>query len=361
MTLPSAAEIEHADWPTLKEHALALGLNPKGRSGMVRQRILDRLRTGGTEVVWRAGRAEQAALLTRLGSPDVAIRLWESTIRLDSPAPWVGLGTAYERAGRLGEAVKCFDRAIQMGDDAARLHKAHALAHGGATEAALAELDVAISARPNDVRAWAQRAAILESIGRSDEVIFAYARIGDLVGNRLGLARALMKAHRFDDAEIALAAHLADHPRDATAWSNRGVCLAKRERWKAALEALQQATALAERDPSILNNIACVLAAMGKTDEALRKLRAARRLHEDPRILLNEAALLERTTPVVPGKKPAPIVAQRPAHRAGRPRTRRVARKPKSRPRSTPPKRKARRRANASARRARRAHRPRRQ
>ncbi len=360
MTLPGAAEIEHADWPALKEHAFALGLNPKGRSGMVRQRILDHLRTSGREVVWRAGRAEQAALLTRLGSPDVAIRLWESTIRLDSPAPWVGLGTAYEKAGRLEEAVKCFDRAIQMGDDAARLHKAHALARGGATDVALAELDVAIAARPNDVRAWAQRAAILESIGRSDEVIAACARIGDLVGNRLGLARALIKAHRFDDAETALAAHLADHPRDATAWGNRGVCLAKLERWKEAFEALQQAAALTERDPSILNNIACVLAATGKTDEARRKLRAARRMQEDPRILLNEAALLERATPVVPRRTPARIGAKRPAHRAAAARTRRVARKAKSRPRSPPPKRKAGRRANTSARRARRVHRPRR-
>ena len=36
MTLPSPAEVEHADWPALKTFASDLGLNPKGRSGLVR-------------------------------------------------------------------------------------------------------------------------------------------------------------------------------------------------------------------------------------------------------------------------------------------------------------------------------------
>jgi len=35
VSLPSLAEVEHADWPVLKKMAAGLGLNPKGRSAVV--------------------------------------------------------------------------------------------------------------------------------------------------------------------------------------------------------------------------------------------------------------------------------------------------------------------------------------
>ena len=44
MSLPRVAEVEHADWPTLKRMASELELNPKGRSAIVRMRVLDHVR-----------------------------------------------------------------------------------------------------------------------------------------------------------------------------------------------------------------------------------------------------------------------------------------------------------------------------
>src|SRR5205823_13879585 len=43
VSVPSAAEVEHADWPTLQRMCGSLGLNPKGRSGVVRMRVLENL------------------------------------------------------------------------------------------------------------------------------------------------------------------------------------------------------------------------------------------------------------------------------------------------------------------------------
>src|SRR3989442_209052 len=83
MSVPSAAEVEHADWPTLQGMCRSLGLNPKGRSGVVRMRVLEHVRRRGRPESWRAGRDHMAALLTRLGVPDLAEDLWESAIRLD--------------------------------------------------------------------------------------------------------------------------------------------------------------------------------------------------------------------------------------------------------------------------------------
>src|SRR3989442_1227599 len=53
MSVPSAAEVEHADWPTLQGMCRSLGLNPKGRSGRRlrsshrRVRVLPRIPSDG--------------------------------------------------------------------------------------------------------------------------------------------------------------------------------------------------------------------------------------------------------------------------------------------------------------------------
>ena len=294
VTLPSAAEVEHAEWPALKAFATELGLNPKGRSGLVRQRVLDHLRIQPAGPEWRAGKAEQAALLTRIGPADLAASLWESTISLDAPAPWVGLGTAYLKANRTEEAIKCYDRAIGMGDSGARLHKAHALLRAGRSDAALMEVDRVLERNPGNVRAWAMRAVISEASGDSDEVLAAHGKIAESGRGSLGLAKMLMRAGRWEDALKALDPHLSAHPEDALGWNQRGVALVKRGEWRGAVGALRKAAALKPRDPGILNNLAIALAGAGRIGEAVKRIASAHRISEDPRILLNDAALRER-------------------------------------------------------------------
>ena len=181
-----------------------------------------------------------------------------------------------------------------MGDAGARLHRAQALMRAGRSDAAIAEVDRALGANPENVRAWAMRAVILEAAGRLEDALAAQGKIADLGRGHLGLAKFLMRAGRYDEAETALAQHLSDHPDDAVAWNQRGVCLVKRGRGKEAVEALRKAAALRPRDAGVLNNLAVALASTERIDEAMKRLAAARRIAEDPRILLNQAALLER-------------------------------------------------------------------
>ena len=337
MTLPSAAEVEHAEWPALKAVASELGLNPKGRSGVVRQRVLDHLRENVAPPEWRAGKAEQAALLTRIGPADLAANLWESTITLDAPAPWVGLGTAYLKAQRIEEALKCYDRAISMGDAGARLHKAQALMRAGRSDAAIAEIDEALVGSPGNVRAWAMRAALAEAGGDSEVTVSAHRQIADLGHGRLGLAKILMRAGEFMEAEKALSAHLAKHPRDGVAWNNRGVCLAKRTIWKDAVEAFRRAVSIDPRDAGAQNNLAVALAATGRVEEAVKRIASARRIVEDPRILLNEAALRERKgTPAAAREAYAAVLEVAPEHPEAVAGKRRVARKPKGEKKARP-------------------------
>jgi Flp pilus assembly protein TadD len=341
VTLPSSAEVEHADWPALKTFATELGLNPKGRSGIVRQRVLDHVRTQAGGPSWRAGKSEQAALLTRIGPADLAARLWESTITLDAPAPWVGLGTAYLKAGRTEEALKCYDRAIGMGDVGARLHRAQALMRAGRSDAAVAEVDRALAANPENVRAWAMRAVISEAAGHPEEALSSQGMIADLGRGHLGLAKFLMRAGRFEDAVKALDVHLSTHPKDALGWNQRGVALAKRGEWRGAVEALRTATGLTPRDPGILNNLAIAFAGAGRIGEAVKRIASARRISEDPRILLNDAALRERHGSSATARdvydRVLEVAPEHPEAVAGK---RRVARKTKStrKPRPAPSK-----------------------
>src|SRR3989441_4325934 len=179
VSVPSAAEVEHADWPTLQQMCESLGLNPKGRSGVVRMRVLDHVRRRAHPEAWRAGRDHMAALLTRLGFPNLSEDLWESTIRLDAPAPWVGLGQAQVAGGFLSEAAKSFDRAAQMGDRSALLHRAEALGARGDYDRAIAACESYLADRPEDLRARGMKADFLARSGFTEQaapVLFAAAQ-----------------------------------------------------------------------------------------------------------------------------------------------------------------------------------------
>src|SRR2546422_10875753 len=93
----------------------SLGLNPKGRSAVVRMRVLDHVRRHARAEPWRAKREDIAALLTRLGFPEGSQDVWEATIQLEAPAPWVGLGQAQLAGGSLAQATRSFRPAGRVG------------------------------------------------------------------------------------------------------------------------------------------------------------------------------------------------------------------------------------------------------
>src|SRR2546427_10551373 len=110
-----------------------------------------------------------AALLTRLGFPNLSEDLWESTIRLDAPAPWVGLGQTQVAGGLLSEAAKSFDRAVQMGARSALLHRAEARGAGGDYDRAIAACESYLAGRPEDLRALGMKADFLARSGFKEE------------------------------------------------------------------------------------------------------------------------------------------------------------------------------------------------
>jgi len=291
VSLPSIAEVEHADWPSLQRMCESLGLNPKGRSAVVRMRVLDHVRRRTRPEGWRAGPAQFAPLLTRLGFPDFAARLWESTIRLDAPAPWVGLGEADLAWGRLTEASKAFRRAAQMGDPAAELHRAEVLAADGDFEGAARLCDSYLASRPGDLRALAMKAGFLARAGFADEATRVLRAAMEAHPEIPSLARtwgiALLKAGHPEDAANAFSEAVRRDARDANARINRGAALLSAGRTREAIGALREAVDLDPRRAEALNNLGVARLQTGNARSGVAHLERAAKQLEVPRIVLN--------------------------------------------------------------------------
>lgn len=299
MSLPSLAEAEHADWSTLREICATLGLNPKGRSEIVRMRVLDHLRRRVRPESWRPAAPHQAALLTRLGHPDTAARLWESTIQFDEPSPWVGLGLARLGAGELGEASKALDRAIQMGDAAANLHRAESLAASGNYEGAVRACDAYLIARPRDLRGLMLKAVFLARGGWTDEAATllrdAFESHPEVRELWRGLGTLLLKGGRFEGAAEAYREALRGDPKDEVSWMGRGSALLLAGRHREAVGAFRE---VLESDPHqavALNNLGVAYLRDGQAKAASVNLERAAKYMETPQILLNLAQVQEAT------------------------------------------------------------------
>ncbi len=335
MSAPSPAEVEHADWPTLERLCAELGLNPKGRSSVVRMRVLDHVRRRVRPELWRPGAAQQAAFLTRLGHPDTASRLWESTIQLDEPAPWVGLGRAQLGAGDLSEAAKSFERAAQMGDAAANLHRAEALAATGNYEGAVRACDAFLAARPRDLRGLLLKANFLARGGWAGEAATilrdTFESHPDVRELWRGLGALLLRGGRPEAAAEAYREAVRASPDDVESWTNRGAALLLAGQTKEAIGVLRE---ILEKDPHqavALNNLGVAYLREGQAKSAAVNLERAAKHLETPQILRNVAALR------APGRKPAaPAPLARPSRLRRRAAQKTSARKrprPKRRPR----------------------------
>jgi len=309
VSVPSAAEVEHADWPTLQRMCESLGLNPKGRSGVVRMRVLDHVRRRIRPESWRAGRDHMAALLTRLGYPNLSEDLWESTIRLDAPAPWVGLGQAQVAGGFLSEAAKSFDRAAQMGDRSALLHRAEALGAGGDYDRAIAACESYLADRPGNLRALGMKADFLARSGFKEEAARVLLAAADAHPEapflRSSAGTSFLKAGR---PEVALEAFGLPKLADAAEIEgaiNHGVALLVLGRTREAVDIFQKAI---EADPDrveALNNLAVAQLQLGQPELAAANLARAAKGVDSARIRLNLAKVAPNPAPRPRAKKPA--------------------------------------------------------
>jgi tetratricopeptide (TPR) repeat protein len=257
----------------------SLGLSPKGRSAVVRMRVLDHVRQRSRPEPWRAGQDHMAVLLTRLGYPDLAERLLESTVQLDAPARWIGLGQAQLAAGFLSQATKSFDLAARMGDASALLHRAEALAAGGQYDRAIQACESYLAAHPGDLRAIGMRADFLTRAGFADEGARILAAAADATRDLSGVSSAVgcayLKAGRAEAAVGFFQDAMAADPRDVESRINCGVALLLIGRPREALEVLQEALTIDPNRAEATHNLGVVRSKLVQAEPAAAAIESA--------------------------------------------------------------------------------------
>jgi serine/threonine-protein kinase len=213
-----------------------------------------------------------------------AIEYFNQAIALDSQfaRAYAGVASAYGPLGVLGyihpregrdrmrEAAR---RAAQLGDELAEVHTvlaAYSQIYEWDWETAEREYLRAIDIDPDYPTAHAWYATLLARIGRSEEAAAERRRASELdpLAPPLALPNALMVARRYDLAETALRELLQLHPDFVMAHQNLGEVLAAAGKTEEAIVALERAVALAGPTPEPRAQLANVLALAGREAEA---------------------------------------------------------------------------------------------
>lgn len=147
-------------------------------------------------------------------------------------------GLALARTGRLGDAIESYQRALEIkpGDTEVLYNKGIALAQMGKVAEALACYNKLIDANPKDANAWCSKGDVLFESLKYEEALKAYDVATTLnpkdetAWNNRGLT--LVKFNRYEDAIESYDKALEINPRIEKIWTNKGLAIAKRNETK---------------------------------------------------------------------------------------------------------------------------------
>jgi len=118
--------------------------------------------------------------LARQGKLDKALTVYDKALEIDpsSPLPLIGKGMIFYATKRHKEALKCFDRAIELNPYLVEvwLNKGKTLAEIG-DEKGLECFEKAIELDPNSIQAYACKGLSLHYLGRNEEAVKCYDKL----------------------------------------------------------------------------------------------------------------------------------------------------------------------------------------
>jgi len=182
---------------------------------------------------------------------------------------------ALHRGGRLADAEQLYRQALATDprDFAARHFLGVTCAQQGRPEEGLAEIDAALTIRPDDAEALLNRANILKGLGCAEEALAGFT---DALAARPGWPQALnnrgtvlQALERFDEALADYDAALAAAPQYPEALNNRGSVLQDLRRPAEALAAYDQALRLQPQFAAAFNNRGSALLDLRRFADAL--------------------------------------------------------------------------------------------
>jgi tetratricopeptide (TPR) repeat protein len=176
-----------------------------------------------------------------------AISIWQDTVakRPLDPRAQNNLGASYFQAGRANEAIRCFNRAIELKRDYldALNDRGAAYTETGQIVEAIGDLDKAIALKPDFAEAYNNRGAAYLKAGRLDEAIRDYSRAielqpdyADALENR---SNAYLQSKRYELAIADCNEAIKLRPDHQRAYINRAVAYWRTQQYEKALADVQ--------------------------------------------------------------------------------------------------------------------------
>ncbi len=207
---------------------------------------------------------KEALEALKKGNPAKAQELFKQ--RID----YLNLGNAYYLDFKYKEALKAYDKAIEIkpDDHEAWTNKGVALVDLGRHKEALKAYDKAIEIKPDMHKAWYNKGYALDDLCRYEEAIQVYNKAieikpdDDDAWTNKGVALAALG--RYEEALKAYDKAIEIKPDDHKAWFNKGVALGKSGRKKEALKAYDKAIEIKPDFHEAWYNKGVALAALGR-------------------------------------------------------------------------------------------------
>jgi len=218
-----------------------------------------------------------------------ALKAYDKAIEIkpDFAEAWYNKGVALAKLGRYNEALKAYDKAIKIKPDYSKAwyNKGNTLVNLDRYDEALKSFDKAIEIKPDDAKAWFGKGAILDILGRYDEALKSFDKAIEIKPNYAdawyGKGVALAKLDRYDEALKSSDKAIEIKPDFAEAWVGKGVALSNLDRYDEAIKAYDKAIEINPNYADAWFNKGLLLDDFGSSDEAFKAIYKSIVLHAD--------------------------------------------------------------------------------
>ena len=216
--------------------------------------------------------------LDTLGRHEEAIRCFDKALELDPRfvGAWSNKGNSLTDLGRNEEAILCCDKALELDprNVDAWNNKGNSLNSLERFEEAIRCFDKAMELGPRNAVIWSNKGGSLHSLGRHGEAILCIdtameldQRNAVIWSNKGG---SLDSLGRHEEAIFCCDKALELDPRNVDAWTNKGASLGSLERFEEAILCLDTALELDPRNAVIWSNKGKTLGSLERFEEAIR-------------------------------------------------------------------------------------------
>jgi tetratricopeptide (TPR) repeat protein len=203
--------------------------------------------------------------------------LWTDTLA-KSPDSWTAhnnLGNALLRKGQVDEALKQFQKALEINPNYAQAHSnlGVALLQKGRLDDAVAQYQTALGMYPNYAQAHSNLGLALSQKGQLEDAVVHCQKALEInpyyLEAHINLGNALLRKGQLGDAVAHYQKALEINPNYAQAHSNLGAALFQKGQLDEAISQFQKATEINPDYPEAHNNLGNALVQKGQLDDAV--------------------------------------------------------------------------------------------